>query len=86
METDMKIKLASLKKRKAELNTALSKNADFSERVEVNKQIKELVDFLTGAKEDIKMPVVVHMPAVEPVVTKKVVKKAKQPIPPPTVA
>jgi hypothetical protein len=84
METDMKIKLASLKKRKAELNTALSKNADFSERVEVNKQIKELVDFLTGAKEDIKMPVVVHMPAV--VVTKKVVKKAKQPIPPPTVA
>lgn len=83
MENDMKMKLASLKKRKVELNNALSKNADFSERVEVNKQIKELVDFLTGAKEDIKMPVVVHIPAV---VTKKVVKKAKQPIPPPTVA
>lgn len=84
MEMDMKMKLASLKKRKVELNDALSKNADYCERVEINKQIKELVDLLTGAKEDIKPKE--DFDYKKKKISDKIAKKAKQPIPPPKVA
>ena len=70
-----KLQLKNLKERKAQLTDILNENKDYVERANVMKEIKVIVDILTGTNEDTKST------SVKPVKPVKQVKPKKKDMP-----